>query len=136
LSNILHMPQIKKRLLFVQQLCLENCVFFEFHSSVFKVKDLITKPVLISNQSKDGLYVFSESSAMFQPQAFLFASLSTSTNVWHRQVDHPSSQVLSFLASNKKVTCTSRPLNFQCPACPLGKSLRLSLQPTTIKHLL
>jgi hypothetical protein len=40
---------------------------------------------------------------------------------------------LSFLASNKKVTCKSRPLNFQCQACPLGKSLRLSLGPMSHK---
>jgi hypothetical protein len=30
LSNILHVPHIKKILLFVQQLCRENYVFFEF----------------------------------------------------------------------------------------------------------
>jgi hypothetical protein len=41
-----------------------------------------------------------------------------------------NSRVLSLLTSNKKVTCTSRPLNFQCPACPLGKSSHLSLGPT------
>jgi len=64
------------------------------------------------------------------PQAFLSASLSTSTDVWHRRLGHPSSRVLSLLASHKKVTCTSCPLNFQCSACPLGKSSRLSLGPT------
>ena len=41
-----------------------------------------------------------------------------------------NSRVLSLLTSNKKVTCTSRPLNFQCLACPLGKSSHLSLGPT------
>jgi hypothetical protein len=81
LSNILHVPQIKKRLLSVQQFCRENCVFFLFHSSFFYVKDLITKAVLLSSQSKDGLYVLSESSAMFLPHAFLSASLSTSADV-------------------------------------------------------
>jgi hypothetical protein len=74
-------PQIKKRLLSVQQFCRENCVFFLFHSSFFYVKDLITKAVLLSSQSKDGLYVLSESSAMFLPHAFLSASLSTSADV-------------------------------------------------------
>ena len=121
--------KLKKRLLFVKQFCRESCVFFEFHSSVFYVKDLITKEVLLSGQSKDGLYVLLENSAMSMPQAFLSASLSTSADIWHRRLGHPSSRVLSFLASNKKVTCTSRPLNFQCPACPLGKSSRLSLGP-------
>jgi hypothetical protein len=46
LSNILHVLKIKKRILYVQQFYRENCVFFEFHSSVFYVKDLITKEVL------------------------------------------------------------------------------------------
>jgi hypothetical protein len=30
---------------------------------------------------------------------------------------------LSLLASNKKVACTSRHLNFQCQACPLENQL-------------
>ena len=36
LSNVLHVPKIKKKRLFsIQQFCHENYVFFEFHSSVF-----------------------------------------------------------------------------------------------------
>jgi len=50
-------------------------------------------------------------------------------NVWHRRLGHPS-LVFCLLASNKKVVCTSRPLNFQCQTCPLGKSSRLSVGPT------
>jgi len=61
------------------------------------------------------------------------ASLSTFADVWHRRLGHPISRVLSLLASNKKVTCTSRPLNFQCSACPLEKSPRLSSGPTSHK---
>jgi hypothetical protein len=45
LSNILHVPHIKKPLLSVQKFCIENNVFFELHSSMFYVKDLITKEV-------------------------------------------------------------------------------------------
>jgi histone deacetylase 1/2 len=71
LSNILHVPTIKKPLLSVQNFCLENNVFFEFHPFVFYVKDLMTKEVLLSSQSRDGLYVLSESSATSLPQAFL-----------------------------------------------------------------
>jgi histone deacetylase 1/2 len=57
------------------------------------------------------------------PQAFLFISV----DVWHRRLDHTSSRVLSLLASNKKVVSTSHRLNFQCQACPLGKSFCLPL---------
>jgi hypothetical protein len=35
--------------------------------------------------------------------------------------------------SNKKVVCTSCHLSFQCQTCPLGKSSRLSLEPTSHK---
>ena len=37
---------LKKKLLFVQQFCSENYVFFEFHPSIFYAKDLLTKEVL------------------------------------------------------------------------------------------
>jgi histone deacetylase 1/2 len=56
--------------------------------------------------------------------------MATSIDIWHRRLDHPSSRILSLLASNKKVVYTSRHLNFQCQACPLGKSSCLSLGPT------
>jgi hypothetical protein len=56
-------PHNTKPLLFVQNFYRDNHVYFEFHAFVFYVKDLITKEVLISGQSNDGLYVLSESSA-------------------------------------------------------------------------
>jgi histone deacetylase 1/2 len=130
LSNILHVPTIKKPLLSVQKFCLENNVFFEFHPFVFYVKDLMTKEVLLSGRSGDGLYVLSESSATSLPQAFLSTRISTSTDVWHRRLGHPSPRILHFLVSNKKVSCTSKYFDFNCSACPLGKSSRLSLKTT------
>jgi hypothetical protein len=136
LSNILHVPHIIKILLFVRQFCCENYVFFEFLSSVFYVKDLITKEVLLSGQSKEGLYILLKSSATSMPQAFLSISLPTSTDIWHRRLSHPNSLILSLLASNKKVVCTSHHLNFQCQAWPLEKSSRLSLGPQAIKLML
>ena len=70
LSNVLHVPHITKPLLSVQKFCRDNHVYFEFHASMFYVKDLITKEVFLSSQNHDGLYVLSESSAMLVPQAF------------------------------------------------------------------
>jgi histone deacetylase 1/2 len=130
LSNILHVPTIKKPLLSVQKFCLENNVFFEFHPFVFYVKDFMTKEVLLSGRSGDGLYVLSESSATSLPQAFLSTRISTSADVWHRRLGHPSPRILHFLVSNKKVSCTSKYFDFNCSACPLGKSSHLSLKTT------
>jgi histone deacetylase 1/2 len=130
LSNILHVPAIKKPLLSVQKFSLENNVFFEFHSCLFYIKDLMTKKVLLSGQSKDGLYVLSESSAMSLSQAFSSTCLSTSADIWHRRLGHPSPRILHLLVKNKKVSCTTKCFNFNCPVCPLGKSCRLTLKTT------
>jgi hypothetical protein len=72
LSNVLHMPQIKKKNnSYLFNSFIVKIVFFEFHSSVFYVKDLIiTKKVLLSGQGEDGIYILSESSTIFMPQAF------------------------------------------------------------------
>lgn len=37
--NLLHVPSITKNLVYVLQFCIDNCCFFEFHSSHFSVKD-------------------------------------------------------------------------------------------------
>ena len=47
LSNNLHVVAIKNLLLPVKNFYLENNVFFQFHSCLFYVKDLMTKKVLL-----------------------------------------------------------------------------------------
>jgi len=105
-------------------------MFFKFHSFIFYVKDLITKEVLLFDWSRDGLYILSESSATSLPQVFSSTCLSTSADVWHRRLRHPSPHILYFLVKNKKVSCTSNQFNFNYPACSLGKSSRLILKTT------
>jgi hypothetical protein len=57
----------------------------------------------------------------------------TSADIWDRRLGHPGSLIMVLLASNKKVVCTSRPFNFQCQTCLLGKTSCLSLGPTGYK---
>jgi hypothetical protein len=47
LSNVLHVPHITKPLLSVHKFYCDNNVYFKFHTSVFYVKDLTTKVVLL-----------------------------------------------------------------------------------------
>jgi histone deacetylase 1/2 len=61
LSNVLHVLVITKPLLSVQKFYLDNNIYFEFHPRVFYVKDLNTNEVLLSGQSKDGLYALTKS---------------------------------------------------------------------------
>jgi hypothetical protein len=63
LSNILYVPHITKPLLYVHKFYRDDNVYFKFHASVFYFKDLITKEVLLSDQSNVGLYVLFESFA-------------------------------------------------------------------------
>ena len=67
LSNVLHIPHITKPLLVVKKIYRDNNVYFDFNASVFYVKDLTTKAVLLFGQSNDGLYVLFESFATTIP---------------------------------------------------------------------
>jgi len=126
LSNVLHVPHITKPLLFVYKLYRDNHVYFEFHTSVFYIKDFITKEILLSGQSNDGLYVLSESSATSIPQSFWSPSIFAIANLWHRRLGHPTPRILNLLVSSNKIICISRHSLTQCQACPLGKSLYMS----------
>jgi histone deacetylase 1/2 len=130
LSNVLHVPHITKLLLSVQKFYRDNHIYFEFHTSIFYVKDLITKEFLLFGQSHNGLYVLSESSATSVPQAFWSPCISAIADLWHSLLGHPTPRILNFLVSENKIVCTSRRSFTQCQACPLGKSSRLSLRPT------
>ena len=130
LSNIFHVPHITKPLLSVKKFYRDNHVYFEFNAYVFYVKDLITKEVLLSGQSNDGLYILFESSTTSIPQALWSPCLFATANLWHHCLGHPTPRILNLLVSNNKIVRTSRGFLSQCQACPLGKSSRLSLQPT------
>jgi len=106
LSNVLHMPHITKPLLSVQKFFRDNHVYFEFHAFMFYLKDLITKKVLLSGQSHDGLYILSESSATSVPLAFWSPCISTTVELWHRRLGHPTSRILNLLVFGNKIICT------------------------------
>jgi histone deacetylase 1/2 len=124
LFNVLHVPAIMKSLLFVQKFCLDNNVYFEFHPFLFYVNDLNTNEVLLSGQSKYGLYTLSRfrSSISSVPQAYWSPCISASADLWHRRLGHPTSRIFQLLVSKNKIICNNKHPNFQCQSCPLGKS--------------
>jgi hypothetical protein len=126
LSNVLQVPHIIKPLFFIQKFYLTIMCFLNF-ICFFYVKDFTTKAMLLSVLSMNGLYVQSQSFTMSIPQVYWSSYVSASTDNYHSQLSHPYSHVFNFLVSNNKMTCNFRRFNFQCQACPLGKSLRLSL---------
>jgi hypothetical protein len=103
LSNVLHVPAITKPLLSVQKFCLDNNVYLEFHPRVFYVKDLNTHEVLLSGQSKDGLYALTKSFVTSVPQAYWSPCTSAFVDLWHRRLGHPTSHIFQLLISKNKI---------------------------------
>jgi histone deacetylase 1/2 len=130
LSNVFHVPAITKPLLSVQKFYLDNNVYFEFHPCVFYVMDLNTYEILLSGQSKDGLYALTKSSVTSVPQAYWSPCTSASADLWHCRLSHPTTRIFQLLISKNKIICNNKHLNFQCQSCLLGISSRLSLGPT------
>ena len=64
---------------------------------------------------------------MSVPQAYC---ISTSVDLRHRHLGHPTFYIFKFLVLKNKITCNNKCLNFQGQTCPLGKSSCLSLRPT------
>jgi hypothetical protein len=112
LSNVLYVHTIMKCLLSVQKFYLDNNVYFEFHPFVFYVKDLNTNEVILSGQSKDGLYALSRYSIMSVPQAYWSPCISVSTDLWHRRLHHPTSCIFQLLVSKNMIICNNKRLNF------------------------
>lgn len=57
LRKLLHVYHITKNLVFVQQFCHDNSIFFEFHASNFFVKDKRTGTPLLQGPTRNGLYL-------------------------------------------------------------------------------
>ena len=95
----------------------------------------MTKELFLSGQSRDGLYVLSESSAMSLPQAFSSTCLFISADIWHHQLGYPIPRILHLLVKNIKVSCMTKCFNFNCPVCPLGKLCHLTLKTTSHQTL-
>jgi hypothetical protein len=63
LNQVLLVPEIQKNLLSVHQFCVDNNVYFEFHSYYFLVKDY-SGNVLHRGYLHDGLYQFTNKSSL------------------------------------------------------------------------
>jgi hypothetical protein len=76
---------------------LNNNIYFEFQLFLFYIKDLNTKAILFSGQSKDGLYILFESFAISIHQVYWSSYVSASVDLCHRQLGHPTSYFFNFL---------------------------------------
>ncbi|GAA0162996.1 hypothetical protein LIER_18974 [Lithospermum erythrorhizon] len=100
LNNVLHVPAIKKNLLSVSQLTLNNNVFIEFHASRCFVKNFQGQ-VLLKGTIDHGLYRFEASASspyisqsINKSQQFAMVGERTSSDVWHSGLGHPSTAIV------------------------------------------
>ncbi|MFS7923079.1 putative RNA-directed DNA polymerase [Helianthus anomalus] len=132
LSNILHVPALKKNLLSVQKFCTDNAVFFEFHSSFFVVKDESTRTTLLMGPSEQGLYSLRLPQFKSLPKVS-FTAVRASSNVWHQRLGHPHARVFHTIASSCSLPISNKLSSDLCTACQLGKSSKLSLNDSTFR---
>ncbi|KAI3765927.1 hypothetical protein L2E82_15974 [Cichorium intybus] len=137
LSNILHVPEIKKNLLSVQKFCLDNDVFFEFHSSFFAVKDNTTKTTLLTGPSNNGLYSICLPSFQSLPRV-AFTTIKAPSDIWHQRLGHPHPQLLNFMCSKYCLPVSSKLSDSFCNSYHIGKSSKLHLSSSSFnsKNLL
>jgi hypothetical protein len=137
LTNILHVPEIKRNLLSVQKFCHDNNVFFEFHSNFFSVKDKFSHTTLITGPSNDGLYSLCLPRIQAIPKV-AFSSIRASTQTWHQRLGHPHPQLLNSMLSHYSLPVSNRTSSSLCDSCFVGKSSKLSLSLSDFKstHIL
>lgn len=88
-----YVPQMKKNLLSVSQLCSSNNVFVEFYPSYFVVKDCHTGAWLMEGRNKDGVYEWTTHASY--PSPVSFSSIRVSSQTWHNRLGHPLSKILN-----------------------------------------
>ena len=120
LSNILHVPEIRKTLLSVYRLTNDNAVYVEFHVTYCAVKDEATWKSLLRGTIKDGLYLLNQA----QPPQVNMGER-TSLNQWHHRLGHPNMRVLQKIISLYGLPTLSSNKNLVCDACSSSKTHRL-----------
>ena len=122
LENVLHVPNISKKLLPISQLCNINPISIEFFANHFLVKDLKTQLPLLKGPLKDEPYHLSSA---LSPKAFLAFAPSP----WHHIRGHPSSCIHKHLISTLPIKdCSVTP----CISCDCSKNHKLPFSKSSI----
>ena len=94
LVNILHIPEIRKRLLSVYRLTNDNAVFVEFHATYCVVKDEEIGRPLLRGTIKDGLYLLTEAHPL---EANINEKIGS--DLWQHRLGHQNMRILQRIIS-------------------------------------
>jgi len=130
LQSLLHVPQIEKNLISVNQFTKDNHVFIEFHPYCFRVKDLHTGTLLLQGPSKGGLYPWPTS---LPPRLSSHALVSEKVSLaqWHHRFGHPAFKIVRRVLLSKQLPVLPNKPTSVCSACQQGKSHRLHFPTST-----
>ena len=126
LANILHVSEIRKKLLSVYRLTNANAVFIEFHATYCVVKDEETGRPLLWGTVKDGLYLLGQA---HQPEVNIGEK--SNLNIWHHRLGHPNMRILQNIISKYGLPTFLENKSFSCDACLSSKSHRLPYSNST-----
>ena len=125
LNNVLHVPDISNNLLSVHKFTNDTCTLMEFHPSLFRVKDLVTRRLLLQGLSKHGLYPFPPlSTKRFSSPRALLGERTSFTN-WHSRLGHPAFRIVSQVISRFGLPINTTKVESACSACLSAKSKQL-----------
>lgn len=116
LRNILHVLNIAKQLLSVQQFAIDNNVYFEFHGRYFVMKDEVNKQLLLQGTAEDRIYKFQGTLKPF-PQAFVAAK--DNYEQWHTRLGHPAFSIVKQVLHSLNLS-RSNPAFNKFSSCLLG----------------
>ena len=131
LHNILCVPNMKKNLISIYQFCNTTHVSIEFLPTAFHVKDLSMGAILLTGNTKDGVYEWPTSSPKLSSPLIVFSSIKTTLSEWHSRLGHPSSPILWHIMSIFSLPYSMSP-NSHCNVCLSNKSHKLPFSTSTI----
>jgi histone deacetylase 1/2 len=128
LNHVLVSPAIIKSLISVRKFMRDNFCSIEFDPYGFSMKDLATRTLLLRSSSSGDMYPF------FGDLQHTNSALTVSTtrDLWHRRLGHPSEDSLSKISSDFPSSCNKTSTTSSiCEACQLGRQPRLSFSTST-----
>lgn len=123
LSNVLHVPDMKKNLLSISHFIEDHDCIFQFTSQDFAAVSRSTRRVIARGSRCGGLYVLEQ---IKEVALFSNRQITASEDVWHNKLGHCSPQVLERLQKVGLIHVTSKNKELSvCSSCQMARSHKL-----------
>ena len=111
-------PKIKKNLISVAKLTLDNACTITFDASNFFVKSQQGK-IIAKGSKHEGLYVLDD----LKHEALAAFKKNASQSMWHMRMGHPHSKILRLLHNKNLINISNwQKQKSVCSSCQMGKS--------------